>query len=788
MKKRNRSTSANPKVSKPEINPRPFVAHLLRCAVLVLAVYVVYSNSFQSGWVLDNRPIVQLDPRNKQASWENLKLIWSKDYWWPKSDSGGYRPVVSTSYLLNWSVLGNGNHDKESDQVVGFHWINLATHALNTILAYFLVLKLLRRHWTAFVAAALFAVHPIATESVTNIIGRADEFAAASFIGATLLYIRSTEVSGLKRIPWLAAVMALFAFGCFSKESAPAFMAIPLLFDAIYRWGSPEYAVSRFTRILYDCLVYAALLLPFILLLIVRSFVFQDAPAPARIFVDNPMLRFDWNSANSLFANLNNWVLARMTACNVAVKGLWKLIWPVHLSSDYSYNQIPLFGWQLSSAENIEAIIAALLIAGTLVLALWCYKRFKAVSFLIFFFWIAYGPTSNFLVTSPSIMAERFFYLPSFAFLALFAIGVDLLAHRFGATLELDGGSLSRPWPRLAPHAAILMILILFGVRTYNRNFDWRSDMTLAESARKESPRSFRSYQVLAFGYYEIDPTTSLDRSIELGETAVGILEPLPPKENSSRTYLDLGIYYGTKAERTATRNPDGSLLLNDRAHDWLEKSARVLERGVEIDIAANKEFHTGQLARGRTEIPDVGQPGLYLYLGIAYAELGMNERALQAFEYMRHLNPGDPMAYTQIASTQATMGRSDDAVVSLMQGLIVDPRQEEAWRTLMDLYSKINREPIPAIEIVNGEPQLREDNNLVRRHLLLAYQGFLKIAQSSGNRQLVEKAREMAAKSRHLDPKLLDAALQERFERPVPPGPVFHTYGKRISETSATP
>jgi hypothetical protein len=45
-----------------------------------------------------------------------------------------------------------------------------------------------------------------------------------------------------------------------------------------------------------------------------------------------------------------------------------------------------------------------------------------------------------------------------------------------------------------------------------------------------------------------------------------------------------------------------------------------------------------------------------------------------------------------------------------------------------------------------------------------------------------------MAAKSRHLDPKLLDAALQERFERPVPPGPVFHTYGKRISETSATP
>jgi len=749
----------------------------------MLMVYVVYSNSFQSGWVLDNRPIIQLDPRNKEVSSENLKLIWSKDYWWPKSDTGGYRPIVSTSYLLNWSVFGNGSHDKESDQVVGFHWVNIAAHGVNTILAYFLILKFLRRHWTAFFAAALFAVHPIATESVTNIIGRADEFAAASFIGCTLLYIRSTEASGLKRIPWLAGVMALFGMGCFSKESAIAFMAIPLLFDAIYRWGSPEYAGSRSRRILYDCVVYIVLTVPFFLLLIIRSFVFQDSPAPARIFVDNPLLRFDWNGSNSLFTNLNNWILARMTACNVAMKGLWKLIWPVHLSSDYSYNQIPLFGWQLSSAENMKAIFSALLIGGTLVLALWCYKRHKLVSFLIFFYWIAYAPTSNFVATSPSIMAERFFYLPSFAFCALFAIGVDQLARRFGAALELDGKSLSKPWPRLAPHAVFLLILIFCGVRTYNRNFDWRSDMTLAESANKESPRSFRSYQVLAFDHYQIDPSTSLDRSIELGETGVGILEPLSPRENSSRMYLDLGIYYGMKAERTASRNADGSLVLNDRARDWLEKSTRVLERGVEIDLAANTDYRTRQLRIGRTEISDVGLSGLYLYLGIAYAELGMTERALQAFEYMRHLNPSEPMAYTQIASAQATMGRSDDAVVSLMQGLIVDSQQEEAWQTLMDLYSKINREPIPAVEMVNERPHLREDNKLVRRHLLLAYQGFLKIAQSSGDRVLVQRTRETAANSHHLDPKLLDDALHEGMERPLPPRPVFHTYGKRISE-----
>jgi tetratricopeptide (TPR) repeat protein len=235
------------------------------------------------------------------------------------------------------------------------------------------------------------------------------------------------------------------------------------------------------------------------------------------------------------------------------------------------------------------------------------------------------------------------------------------------------------------------------------------------------------------------------------------------------------------------SRNADGSLVLNGSAREWLEKSAHVLERGVEIDVAANTDYRTRQLRIGRTEIADVGLPGLYLYLGIAYSELGMNERALQAFEYMRHLAPKEPMAYTQIASTQAAMGRSDDAIVALMQGLIVDPQQEEAWQTLMDLYSKINREPTPAIEMVNGRPQLREDNKLVQRHLLLAYQGFLKIAQSSGDHPLVKKTRETATNSQHLDPKLLDGALREGIERPSPPGPVFHTYGKRISDESET-
>ena len=416
----------------------PWVWHLPGCLVLLLLVFLVYSNSFQSGWVLDNQFIIKLDPRNKQASWENLKLIWGKDYWWPKQETLAYRPIVSTSYLLNWSVLGSGKHDRESEQVIGFHWLNLAAHGINAILAYFLIWKLLRRHWAAFFSAGLFAVHPIATESVTNIIGRADEFVTMSFLGCTLLYIRSTETQGFRRLPWLFGVMVLFAAGCLSKELAPAFLAVPVLFDGIYRWGSEHYRGRRVRRILVDFLCYIALTVPLLAVLLLRSHVFKDYPIVKRPFLDNPIARFDWNDASSLSVNIHNWILARMTACNVAAKAIWKLIWPVDLSSDYSYNQIPLFGWQLSDTENIKAILSVLLIAGTIALALWCYKRHKAVSFLIAFYWIAYGPTSNLLVISSSILGDRFLYLPSLAFCALLVLGVDSLARRFGATLELD--------------------------------------------------------------------------------------------------------------------------------------------------------------------------------------------------------------------------------------------------------------------------------------------------------------------------------------------------------------
>jgi protein O-mannosyl-transferase len=790
MNKKRRASAQQKPGKKPQIQAtdsslrtsRPWVGQLLRCSLLLLLVYLAYSNSFGSGWVLDNRFIIQLDPRNKEVTAENLKLIWTKDYWWPKADTTAYRPIVSTSYLINWAVLGNGKHSRESDQVVGFHWVNLIAHGINSILGYFLLLYLIRRNWAAFFGAAVFAVHPIATETVTYLVGRADEFATMSFIGCTLLYIRSTKAQGLRRLPWLLGLTALFAFGCLSKEFVWVFPFVPPLFDGIYRWGSEEYQGRRVKGILLDSVWYIVITLPILVLLAFRAAIFRDTPTPPVPFVDNPILMYAWSDANSLSVNIQNWVMARITACNVAAKGLWKLIWPAHLSSDYSYNQIRLFAGELSNTEDIKALLAALFVAGTLALAVWSYKRNKGISFLIVFYWIAYGPTSNFIINARSIMGDRFLYAPLIAFCGLLVLAVEALARRIGATLEFDRESFRRPWPRLLPHVASASILILFGMRTYARNFDWRSNLTIAESELKESPQSFRGYDSLAEAYYELDPVGKIDRLIELSETAVSILDPLPNEQNGSRSYMMLGIYYGLKGERAATRNSEGLLVMNDKTRIWYEKAARVLERGVELDLVTNNTHRASELKRGKTNPPDVGASELYRYLGMVYQRLDMNEKALEAFAYMQHLDPRNPRAYAQIASTHLALGQIEEAAIAFMQCVVLDPERLDAWEWLTKIYSQISHEPVPAVERTNGRPQLREDNKLVQRHLLEAYKGFIRVAQSSGRADMLGEAREMATNHYHFDARQLEAAASE-VPLPKPPAPVFHVFGRKLSE-----
>ena len=164
-----------------------------------------------------------------------------------------------------------------------------------------------------------------------------------------------------------------------------------------------------------------------VLLFTVRDWVFANTTPAEQPFLDNPLRGL------SFFP-------ARFTAAKVWAMLLWKLVWPITLSSDYSYNQIPLFGYPgVGALENMECILSLLLFVAIGALAIWAWKKGqKAVCFFILLYYINYIPTSNFLNIIGSIMAERFMYLPLVGFAAVLVVGVDVLSRHLIGGMDDD--------------------------------------------------------------------------------------------------------------------------------------------------------------------------------------------------------------------------------------------------------------------------------------------------------------------------------------------------------------
>ncbi len=238
--------------------------HVASLVIIWAFIVAAFWNSFQSQWVLDNLYIIKLDPRTRADSWKSApnNLIdpgaveyFQQDYWWPKGISGLYRPLTSITYWANYRLADQSEQFRKDNpgkpvppevaesgfNVNGYHVVNMVLHALNAMLVYALAWVLSRRWPVALIAGLIFAVHPITTESVTNIIGRADQFAALAVLAGALVWRWAAGLPRWWTVAGFAAVMLITALGVFAKESAAALGLVILIYDVIYRWR-PEVA------------------------------------------------------------------------------------------------------------------------------------------------------------------------------------------------------------------------------------------------------------------------------------------------------------------------------------------------------------------------------------------------------------------------------------------------------------------------------------------------------------------------------------------------------------------
>ncbi len=617
-------------------------------AILFAIALVAYADSFGLGLAQDSKAIITQDPRLRAVTFENLGLTLTKNYWWPKAGDGLYRPVTTASLLLNYAILGNGSSP------AGYHWLNFLLHAINACLVYQLALLIFKRGWPALCAAALWAAHPICTEAVDNIVGRADLLAAMSVLGGLLLYRRALAFEGRT-----AAALALFAIataGVFAKENAAVLLGLMLLWDIAFDRAGLRRDFRRRAPL------YGAVAASLGVLVLARHLVLGALPVAQPVYVDN-MIRA-----------AGFWT-ARLTALKTIGLDLWLLVWPLGLSADRSFDQIPLAG-----AADLSAWLAILAIAAILAVAVARLRRDPLWFWLAGFFGIALLPTSNLLFPIGALMAERFLYLPSAAFAMALAAAAD------------------RIQPRRLATGAVILLGVLYSGRTLARNLDWKDDLSLGTADTVTAPRSFRLHDLRARALFDRDPQRNLDPAIAEQEKAWAILSPLPPAISSEVPPLSLGVYYAMKAASLGPANP--------QSRAWYEKSAAVLLRAREISRAAEKAYDDTQRAQGRPLTARSGFPQLYLGLANADLNLGRFAEAAEACRYAAGLDPSALDAYDGMVLAFLGLNQPQRAAVALLEKAQMDDFQPATLAGLRDVYARIP-EGACAVDRSGGGPAL---------------------------------------------------------------------------------
>ena len=571
--------------------------HTLKCwFLIVLAGALCYLNALGNGFVFDDSaylssPLVHqfrpLDAFLQSSIHPDL-----------------YRPLTLLSLACDFRCYG--------DQPLGYHLSSLLLHLLNALLVFQLSYHILARQSAALLASLFYALHPLQTEVVSWISSRGDLLMSFFFLAGLLCHIRARTYRG--------RVLAWFLYGCsiLSKESGFVLPAVAYCYDALFATPTrPLRHLFTFTRTWLGCHWGYALVLALALALRWNA---AEAAEPI--------------SANFL-ADADA-VSRLLTLPAILLRYLVLIVFPLHLSADYSYASIPLVQTPLD-----PNFIAGFLAAGAL-LYLFLRTSSPPLVFAAAFGWLAFLPASNLLVLAPSGMAERYL-------------------HPVMPALALLLGLAAKTWftkrYRIAGSALVAVVLLLMAVRTIDRNRDWASDHALFAAVIALYPDNARARENLAHAHYQ---QGDVKEAIEHYKRAIAI------NPHRVRPYYNLGLLYNAEGQyRAAIRVFKAALELNPE-HAGVHYNTGLAYQKMGRHTAAIPHYE-------KTLHQSPEHARAVFNLGRAYQHLGQYPQAIAAYKTALTLDPGRTSAYYHLGELYRTTGDFCNMTT--------------AWQTLLRLF-----------------------------------------------------------------------------------------------------
>jgi tetratricopeptide (TPR) repeat protein len=422
--------------------------------LLAALVAMAYANSLENWFVVDDELLIEHNPLITRL--EYLPRLLTSDYWAGSRDpqlasrmhSGRYRPLLLSTFALQhwWSGL----------DARPFHAANVVLHFVVTWLLYVLALRVGLSVGGAAVAAILFAVHPLHTEPVAMLVGRAELLMSLGVLAGLLWAAQGRR--------WLSLVA--FACALLSKEQAAVFPVLLALYDVCV---SRLYTSRRASEAMGTAFArYGWYVLFLGLYLLVRALVVGKVVSSQVRFLEDPFSYLPWSQ----------WLASVIKAAGLYLR---LCLWPADLSADYSYNSIPA-----ASSIGDPGVLFALLVWGSLLglaVRLWR-KGERRGAFFLGLTALTFLPGSNLLVPVGTPMAERLFYLPSAGLCLLAGMAWQYAAARYA--------------PMTLPMTVAVGLLVLLNgallARTVERNRDWMSTETIALSMLRVFPENAKAH------------------------------------------------------------------------------------------------------------------------------------------------------------------------------------------------------------------------------------------------------------------------------------------------------
>ena len=337
---------------------------ILRYGLLVFLTAIVYVSSLNNVFVWDDTHIIAQNPLLEKLA--NIpRFFLSEDM--AMGFTGYYRPVTYISFAIDRALWGLNP--------TGFHITNLVLHIIAVLLFYAVVTALFKKDRLAFVAALLFALHPLAGESVNFLAGGRNTLLCACFTLLSLLFY-----SKKKQLP----AVACFTVAIFSKEFALLLPVVFLIYDLRLQ---REQVVFR---------SYFLYLIPTACYLTLRSFAVHKA---------------------NFFSTIN--LSDTLMAPYLVVRYVMNMAYPFQLKVLYD---VPPAG--------LSSVLSLGVIAG-LIGAVYFFRKHDEILFSALWLFLFLLPVINIIpLDSASMMADRYAYFSLMGFALLLASFFCLLNGR----------------------------------------------------------------------------------------------------------------------------------------------------------------------------------------------------------------------------------------------------------------------------------------------------------------------------------------------------------------------